>query len=296
MMERALLFKLADTAIALEADGGATPLDHRETMWTYAVSGVYGDVSRLIVRRAVTADWTSWEMHPAGDEVIMLLEGDIELQIECEGQHTSVVLDQQQSFARIPRGAWHTLSVQRPATLLFVTPEAGTRQRPRADRSTVARQLMQLHAPAFCGKCGSLVTQSARFRWGAVPEAYNGGDSIRWWRRTDGSIEAPFQKLPDDDARWNFGDPACERVIVLDEDITDSPHGIQCPRCGLIFAGVAVRISGGVLEWPFLEKEESIAELRNGWVEPLKAFEELSDHTVVVRADWYRASEKLRDK
>jgi hypothetical protein len=129
-----------------------------------------------------------------------------------------------------------------------------------------------------------------------LPEAYRGGDSIRWWRRIDGSIETPFQRLPDDEARWNFGDPACERVIVLDEDITDSPHGIQCPRCGLIFGGVAIRISGGVLESPFLEKEESIAELRRGWIEPVKAFEVRSDHTVVVRADWYEAAQKLRNE
>lgn len=130
-MKRTIKFDIADTSIALEADGGAKPLDERETMWDYAASGRFGDVTRLVSRHRLTADWTSWELHPLGDAIILLLDGTIEVNLEGENPSKSADLEHGGTFARIPRGTWHTVTVRRPSTVLLIAPSAEARQRPR---------------------------------------------------------------------------------------------------------------------------------------------------------------------
>src|SRR5258705_6747342 len=44
-------------------------------------------------------------------------------------------------------------------------------------------------AAAFCMSCGGLLTRNVRFRWGALPEQYQAGDDIRWWRGSEGSVD-----------------------------------------------------------------------------------------------------------
>src|SRR5689334_18787813 len=130
-MNENLKFNIADTSIALEADGAAKPLYVRETMWDYAASGLFGDVTRLISQSKLSADWASWEMHPRGDTVILLLDGAIDLHLEIDDMPASFILDQQGSFVRVPRGAWHTVTIRRPSMLLTLTPCGATRQRSR---------------------------------------------------------------------------------------------------------------------------------------------------------------------
>jgi hypothetical protein len=152
----------------------------------------------------------------------------------------------------------------------------------------------QLLTPVFCTFCGAVLTKSVRFRWGRLPDIYRVGEPIRWWRKIDGSIEPSFQRLGDG-SRWNFGDPACEDVLLLDEDVTDAPGGIQCPHCGLVYEGIEIRISNGIIRSPAPIKIESIARLRQGSVGRARAFEVKPDHSVVAREDWHLAAQPLRD-
>jgi hypothetical protein len=96
--------------------------------------------------------------------------------------------------------------------------------------------------------------------------------------------------LAGDSPRWNFGDPRCADVLVLDEDVTDSRLGLRCPICAFVYDGISVRIQGGVVQSPTPEKLEGIAWLRAGAVEPVKAFEVRPDHTTVVHEDWHWAA------
>lgn len=152
-----------------------------------------------------------------------------------------------------------------------------------------------LLAPTFCMSCGAVLKQSVNFKWGRLPDFYRTGEPVRWWRKIDGSIEPSFKILDGDGTRWNYGDPSCERLLVLDEDVTDSLGGVRCPRCRFIYEGIAIRISDGAVQSPTPLKSEFIASLRHGTVYPVKAFEMKADHSVIAREDWYQAGRLLRD-
>ena len=76
-----------------------------------------------------TATWTTWERHPSGDEVVVLLSGRVDLVQDLDGvEH---VISLRPGLAAInPRGVWHRSVVFEPGDALFVTPGAGTEHRP----------------------------------------------------------------------------------------------------------------------------------------------------------------------
>jgi mannose-6-phosphate isomerase-like protein (cupin superfamily) len=74
-------------------------------------------------------DWPTWEMHPKGDEVVCLLNGDADLVFATGSGEKSVRLRQPGSFIIVPQGTWHTARIHAPTTMLFVTPGEGTENR-----------------------------------------------------------------------------------------------------------------------------------------------------------------------
>ena len=74
--------------------------------------------------------WSTWERHPAGEEVVMLLSGAATLVLEESGQERTVPLDEPGAYVLVPRNTWHTARTTLPTTLLFLTPGAGTEHRP----------------------------------------------------------------------------------------------------------------------------------------------------------------------
>lgn len=88
---------------------------------------------RLLVSSfAFDADWTTWEMHPAGDEIVCLLSGQATLAMDRGGREEIVHLAAPGAFAIVPKGTWHTARTGVPTQMLFVTPGAGTQNRPVA--------------------------------------------------------------------------------------------------------------------------------------------------------------------
>jgi mannose-6-phosphate isomerase-like protein (cupin superfamily) len=85
---------------------------------------------RLIGVFCYDADWTSWEVHPDGDEIVVLLSGAVDLVLEqASGEHIVELRDR--SAAVVPRGVWHTANVFGPSETLHITRGAGTANRPR---------------------------------------------------------------------------------------------------------------------------------------------------------------------
>jgi quercetin dioxygenase-like cupin family protein len=76
------------------------------------------------------ATWTSWERHPAGDEVVVALSGRQTLIQEIDGQQHRIELRAGQAAIN-PRGVWHTADVHELGLALFITPGRGTEHRPR---------------------------------------------------------------------------------------------------------------------------------------------------------------------
>lgn len=86
---------------------------------------------RLVVRSVFGGDWSTWEVHPAGEELVTLLSGELTFLLEQGGAVERVTLSQVGDTVIVPRGVWHTADVPEAASALFVTPGAGTQHRPR---------------------------------------------------------------------------------------------------------------------------------------------------------------------
>lgn len=113
------------------------PRDERAMQWyeeygrRHADDGTEG---RLVSLFNFTGDWVGWEVHPNGAELVVCLEGEMELIQEMEdGSHRSTLLGPGE-YAINPPGVWHTANVRHAAKGLFVTAGAGTQGRPRKDR------------------------------------------------------------------------------------------------------------------------------------------------------------------
>ena len=86
--------------------------------------------ARLVGIFPYDADWTSWEVHPDGDEIVVLLSGAVDLVLDEPGGHRIVEL-RDRGAAVVPRGVWHTANVFGPSEALHITRGAGTTHRPR---------------------------------------------------------------------------------------------------------------------------------------------------------------------
>jgi uncharacterized cupin superfamily protein len=75
--------------------------------------------------------WSSWEMHPAGAELVLCLSGSIDLIREVADGGTERIRLEAGAHSVNPPGSWHTADVSGPARVLFVTWGEGTQTRPR---------------------------------------------------------------------------------------------------------------------------------------------------------------------
>lgn len=90
-----------------------------------------GAEGRLVSLYTFTEDWTSWECHPGGHEVVLCTAGRMTLHQEmADGSKASVSIGPGE-YAINPPGAWHTADVEGEATALFITAGMGTTHRPR---------------------------------------------------------------------------------------------------------------------------------------------------------------------
>ncbi|HEX6884966.1 MAG TPA: cupin domain-containing protein [Planctomycetota bacterium] len=84
---------------------------------------------RILMGWRVEEDLPHWEMHPAGDELLIAQSGAFELVLQ-DGRVEHVVPLAAGEVALVPFGIWHRLKVQTPGEILFVTPGKGTQHRP----------------------------------------------------------------------------------------------------------------------------------------------------------------------
>jgi mannose-6-phosphate isomerase-like protein (cupin superfamily) len=89
-----------------------------------------GDEGRLVCIVAQDRTWKSWERHPAGEELVVLLSGRVDLIQDLDADHVLVELRPGQAVVN-PRNVWHTTTVHEPGEALFITPGRGTEHRPR---------------------------------------------------------------------------------------------------------------------------------------------------------------------
>jgi mannose-6-phosphate isomerase-like protein (cupin superfamily) len=128
-------FDLSQTFIHLGLGATATPLPDFE--WTPQYLQGYGrrfaddgDEGRLVIINRQEATWSTWERHPAGEEVVVLLSGRVDLVQEIDGMEQRVELHPGEAVVN-PAGVWHTADVHEAGDGLFITPGRGTEHRPR---------------------------------------------------------------------------------------------------------------------------------------------------------------------
>ena len=122
---------LRSTFVVIDPNHAAIPVAVTPTIFEELDKRFEGFKGRLLVSSfSFDSDWPTWEIHPAGDEVVCLLTGNATLVLDRNGIEEAVHLRNPGSFIIVPKGTWHTARTSVPTTMLFVTPGEGTQNRP----------------------------------------------------------------------------------------------------------------------------------------------------------------------
>ena len=118
------------TFVHLPDGPAATLLEVTPDFWQKLETRTDLHGGRLITAYRFDADWTSWERHPAGDELVLQLSGAMDFVVD-EGRTERTVALRGRAALVVPRGAWHTARVLEPSEAIFVTRGEGTEHRAR---------------------------------------------------------------------------------------------------------------------------------------------------------------------
>lgn len=126
---------ILSTYLHVGDNGRIGPIPVSDTFWPDLAAGKHPqlDEGRLLSAFTFNEPWPSWERHPAGEELVLLLSGSASLVLEQDGTQRIVALDAPGDYVLVPRNTWHTARTQVATTLLFLTPGAGTEHRPVED-------------------------------------------------------------------------------------------------------------------------------------------------------------------
>lgn len=90
-----------------------------------------GREGRLVGIHRFTENWTSWEIHPNGAEVVLCVGGEMTLHQEQPNGSVTTVTIGAGDYAINPPGVWHTADISGEAIAVFITAGEGTENRPR---------------------------------------------------------------------------------------------------------------------------------------------------------------------
>ena len=128
-------FDLSKTHVHLGLGSKAIPIPDFE--WSPEFLARYssdhgsdGAEGRLVMMGSGDTSWTSWERHPAGEELVVLVEGRMTLIQEIDGEERRVEMSAGEAVVN-PKNVWHTADMDELCRTLFVTPGMGTEHRPR---------------------------------------------------------------------------------------------------------------------------------------------------------------------
>ncbi|GAB4376574.1 MAG: hypothetical protein Kow00114_40320 [Kiloniellaceae bacterium] len=124
--------RLSDTYLELLGGGAVEKIDVTPDFWPDLQSGKRQLHGRLVMAFPMTGDMTHWEVHPAGEEILLLLSGAMTLILEgvLEGDPDErFTLRPGEAFV-VPRGRWHRIEVTEPGELVFMTEGDGTEHKP----------------------------------------------------------------------------------------------------------------------------------------------------------------------
>jgi mannose-6-phosphate isomerase-like protein (cupin superfamily) len=121
-------FDLEQTFLALTGAGRADALSGEH--FGARLAKAPADMAYLVGVYPFDADWPHWEMHPNGHEVLVFLEGRMEITLEEDGARRTVEVGPGSTLI-VPPGAWHIARVIQPGRMLGITFGEGTQHRPK---------------------------------------------------------------------------------------------------------------------------------------------------------------------
>jgi mannose-6-phosphate isomerase-like protein (cupin superfamily) len=121
-------FDLASTYVCLAPDGSASTLEVKPDFWETIDEQRGLAEGRLVTLFHSNADWHHWEMHPHGEEVLVLLSGRMTMIFDDGKKEERFDLVEGRACV-VPRGVWHRAIVPVPSRLLGITYGRGTEHR-----------------------------------------------------------------------------------------------------------------------------------------------------------------------
>ena len=133
-MNKPAVMKIDQAAAVLQPDQSVATVALTPALYAELDEDFDGFKGRwLMITYAFEQPWGNWERHPAGDEIVYLLSGDVELVLHTgEGEQVHH-LDQPGEYVVIPRNTWHTARPRTLTHMLFITPGEGTEHCSDAD-------------------------------------------------------------------------------------------------------------------------------------------------------------------
>jgi mannose-6-phosphate isomerase-like protein (cupin superfamily) len=122
---------LSRTYLCLAPSGAVTSIPVTPDFWPTIQTRAELGEGRLVAEFPCKADWNHWEMHPHGEEVLVLLSGEVTFILDEGGGAEGRVRLTAGRACVIPRGTWHRAEVHEPGRLVGVTYGRGTEHRPR---------------------------------------------------------------------------------------------------------------------------------------------------------------------
>lgn len=88
------------------------------------------DPGRLVMIEASPENWSAWECHHEGDELVIVLEGSGVLRQQLDTGEVSIAFKAGDTLIN-PQDVWHTADVIEPMRAIYLTPCRGTEHKPR---------------------------------------------------------------------------------------------------------------------------------------------------------------------
>jgi mannose-6-phosphate isomerase-like protein (cupin superfamily) len=121
-------FDLETTYLGLDGVGEVKQLPVGPDFWA-AIDSNPDIRGSLVAVFGGEGDWPHWEMHPKGDEVLVLLEGSMRMVFD-RPEGLEVLFMAPGTTVVVPAGVWHRGLDQRAVKLLAITYGEGTEHRP----------------------------------------------------------------------------------------------------------------------------------------------------------------------
>jgi hypothetical protein len=123
---------ILQTYLHVQDGSRIAPIEAPESFWPDLAAGAFPELDngRLMSAFTFSGAWATWERHPSGEELVMLLAGAVTLTLDEPAGPRSVHLGSPGAYLLIAPNTWHTAAADVESTLVFLTPGAGTEHRP----------------------------------------------------------------------------------------------------------------------------------------------------------------------